>query len=1215
MQVNQQNNKNSNNRESDYSGPMFVIRWRWLLTTMLLIGLLGSGGYVLYKFRSKDQFVFLIEKAKQLEEAGKWRDAAEMLHRYQADQPDVIAVAQRLAEMYDEHGEMPSDWKNAANFYTLTLSITPENEKVAVLERILINQIKAQSMNDAFNTVEMILKQQPENPTAWKSLVTIRGMQINHGNYKPGQNEPAWFDLLVEKALQLNPDNVELTAMLASLLRSKTPDLVKSMSPQFQASDFTERSAKADRMMEQLVEKRPDDVKALLAHYEYRLRFGLLDMGSAEIDPELKKAFEIEPGNSAAMMYMNKFLERQTLLARISKNKEEYEKYQKETVEGYRKMIAAAPGVPLGYVQLAAFYENDGDQAKRIETLEQGNKATRSDDLNVIVSLIVAYLDAKEFKKADETIPLVYRWIERHRGMVSRPETIVQCQQMALMLEAQSLFFQDKAAEASAKFQSVFEPVIPRDIDDRLLFGSLMIYADLLTQMLNWDKAAEVYAATVNYYENETKGNVDPIAFDRLSRAYLGEIGAYEQIGQINKAVVTLDRYRDFLRQMIQLQPDNPSLRMSLVLAMYEQAVLKSPENVNWDIVLGELEKMEPMKERLPVPWRYDLLKAMLLWEKAKRSNEQLENILISLRAAESQYKGDLLFLVSLEQLYSNLGAKNDSQRVIDLIEKTPDGLPFWYAIKVFRESQQGNENESNRLLDEAVQKLPESQRQIFLTIKDTIGRERNATSRVVSEQELIDQLRKQASENPTMASLFQLILIELERGDLKAVASLEEQLRKMEGENGTLWLFAKAYRLVLGAKDANDPALNEARNLQKTILGKRPNWDMVYILESMIEDKTGNEAGVLAAEMKAIDMGNRNPQVFRDVIVLLLKAGRLKEAERFAAEAERRFPGLAGQMHFRFDPPYQNIYLDFSQAIRRNDTATAKRLADQWLKTAQEKNAKPDQIALFNSIIGRGFLGIKQNQFAEPYFTQAAKAGGEAVLPLAKFLAATGKMKEALQLIFDEMNKSDNNTLFLRSVIGLIRDYEYDKEWLRPFDEWNEKIDLKSIDDLNRLFAVAEYRVSRDLTSQAIPVYRRMLELQADNPALMNDLALLLAREPATDEATKTAYINEAIRLIDAALQESPVNPSILDTKGLIMLILDKPKEAVPLFQQAVQSSGNMYMYLLHLAVGQLRAGQTDAAKETFQAIRSAVVPLKDKFPQANREFVEELLKAFPEY
>ena len=1209
MRINKQNDYKTENSTK----AVFTVQWKWLVGSVVALVMLFAVLGGLYLLQTKDQTEFRIKIFKDAEEDGRWRDGIQQLMLFQREKTDDMEVITILAEAFDENGIMPSDWNNAIRYYQLLLSqaTTPE-KKLHVLERILDNQRKLQDLDNMSQTVVRVFEIAPENPLAWKCLVFIRSQLLQSGNYQPRKGEPEYFDQLAKKAMDLNPDDPELVSLYARLLRTGVQSTLACTSPAFRDISPAVRAKEADQLMEQFARSHLDDSTALLTHYEYRTQYRLLDPNAENIDEQLQKIMDMEPNNLSAMMYVGMFLEQKVFRMKAELDEVTYREKLDEAAGKFREIIAKSPGNAMGYVQLASLYETDGQFERQIEVLEQANKATQTNDLNVIISLSLAYLDQKDTKNADRVIRQIYDWIERHRGASASAETVRSSMLIATMLEGRSLAITGDAAGAIKKFRSVFEPTIPRKIDIRLIYDSLLLYAQLLIDSVNPDSAVDIYQQTTRFLDMETQGG-NIFNFLRINRVFTLEIMTLMQLGQSVRLESTVSRYVEYLQKELRQQPDNQMARFSLVTTLYRKVMMQPEEQRDWAKIDEMLTILRANRQGVIPPWQVDFLQADVTWEQLGRSPGSVEEVLIPLRMAENQYNGNELFLISMEEIYRKYNALKDCERVLDQLRTFPNGEAYWYLIKAKRADDQGNQLEVKRLIGEALEKLPNEQKALFLSLQESMEMRENLPRDGIAQRRLaLEQLREFAAKNPTVQALFRLALMELDNGNTKAVAELELRLQKMEGDEGTLFVLIAGERLLQEAVDGLDPKIEMARIRQRTLLAKRPNWEYTYLLAADIEDKVGNEIGVIDALKKAIEAGNQDPSRHRDLIELYRRNNQETEADVAFQRSVRLFPNIMARSQIRFAPPYQAYYMEFLRTIRREDVDAAKRVAEKWLERAKTAQVDSIQIAIFNTEIAQGFMGLEQMDAAEDFFKKAAETGGETILPLAKFYAITGNIQKALEMIYAEMKKSQKPETFLLSVLGLTRDYEFDTEWMKPFDEFVLGSDPSKSQNIGEVYRYVQYLMVRKMEDKILPYFRRMYELDTTNVMTMNDLAYLIAFQKTED--TREANFKEAISLIDKAIESDKNNAMLIDTKGLIVMAQGNPEQAATLFTTAVELARHSVIYRLHLAVALLRADIKDQAKEEFGSIRKLLVPQIEMLPESNRNYTQELLDAFPD-
>ena len=119
-----------------------------------------------------------------------------------------------------------------------------------------------------------------------------------------------------------------------------------------------------------------------------------------------------------------------------------------------------------------------------------------------------------------------------------------------------------------------------------------------------------------------------------------------------------------------------------------------------------------------------------------------------------------------------------------------------------------------------------------------------------------------------------------------------EDALLKLEGQEGSVWRYARARRLLDAAKDIDDPQFAEADRLQTEIRKIRPSWAPGYLLGGIIHQQRGKFAEAADDYQEAIRLGYRQLAVYEPLVALLNKLGRYSEAENCLAGLQNKSPG-----------------------------------------------------------------------------------------------------------------------------------------------------------------------------------------------------------------------------------------------------------------------------------------------------------------------------------
>jgi tetratricopeptide (TPR) repeat protein len=128
-------------------------------------------------------------------------------------------------------------------------------------------------------------------------------------------------------------------------------------------------------------------------------------------------------------------------------------------------------------------------------------------------------------------------------------------------------------------------------------------------------------------------------------------------------------------------------------------------------------------------------------------------------------------------------------------------------------------------------------------------------------------------------------------------------------------------------------------------------------------------------------------------------------------------------------------------------------------------------------------------------------------------------------------------------------------------------------------LFAVATMRLLNGRRDEAVSMLRKVLNLEPKNFLVRNNLASLLAE--------RSEGRQEALKLIDEAIDIGGQSVELLDTKGMILLRDDKVSDAIVLLRDAAFRPPSDPRHLFHLSLAYQKAGKLDEATKTLRRAR----------------------------
>lgn len=146
----------------------------------------------------------------------------------------------------------------------------------------------------------------------------------------------------------------------------------------------------------------------------------------------------------------------------------------------------------------------------------------------------------------------------------------------------------------------------------------------------------------------------------------------------------------------------------------------------------------------------------------------------------------------------------------------------------------------------------------------------------------------------------------------------------------------------------------------------------------------------------------------------------------------------------------------------------------------------------------------------------------------------------------------------------------------------------------------LADYWIVRGKPERAIPLYRLGLQTDPGNLLFLNNVAMLLS--------TVEGKHGEALGVIDNALEDRRDNVTLLDTKGLILMKDNRPDEAIPNLERAVELSCQLPIYCLHLAKALDMAGRENSARNWFDKARPLLEAAPVKMTRDNQNMFDQL-------
>jgi tetratricopeptide (TPR) repeat protein len=405
------------------------------------------------------------------------------------------------------------------------------------------------------------------------------------------------------------------------------------------------------------------------------------------------------------------------------------------------------------------------------------------------------------------------------------------------------------------------------------------------------------------------------------------------------------------------------------------------------------------------------------------------------------------------------------------------------------------------------------------------------------------------------------LLDLALQRGGEEALPPLVRDLRSLEGEDGVLWRYGEAARLVLRAKTKGRTALAEARRACDDLAKRSEDAPQASLLAAKLDELEGQPGRAIAHYQSAFDHGERRPVAIRRLAELLVERRRFGEADRALRLLEEQSP-----------PNKDLARLGADIALRLREYPRGVALAR--LAVPRDTQDYRDSIWL-----GRVLASAGQTQEAVEVLRRCAGsfAGfAEPWIALAEVLARDGQWQRAEEVVA-EVNKA---VIPERRAAALARVYEAIDRGDLAGQQYEESARSPS-DDFLLLRQAAAFHLRMDQPGRAEVYLRHLLEPKVGAPEeytawARRQLAFLLAVE------TGTPRRNEALALVDQNLQERPNSQADVRARSLVQASRpDQYRDALRRFEASLKDLPASPGELLVLADLYGAAGEWGRARE----------------------------------
>jgi tetratricopeptide (TPR) repeat protein len=690
-----------------------------------------------------------------------------------------------------------------------------------------------------------------------------------------------------------------------------------------------------DTVLGLLVSRNGGDWQALLARWHERSPLDLKDPRKrAEAGRDVEEALRLAPEEADVLLAAAE-------LARADGKLDEARAH-------LRKACGLHPDDRRLYLALADAEYADGKPDRAIASINEGLKAL-PDHPNLLWMLSNLLIDTGDREKAEHAIARLAKTDTAPSGLS--------------YLRARVLLLQGRWSEAAGLLENT-RPTMEHDRAAPGLLNQVDIYlAECYERLDQPEQRLGVYNRLIARESRRDE------ASPALVTALQGRAATLWATGHLDEAV---QQQQDLMKR-----PDAPAAGWAEVARLLlARNLLKGAQD--WKDVEQALDRGEKAQpDAVEVP----LLRARVLVVR-----QDFDRARAVLEAAQKKFPDKVepwTALAALADLRKQ--PEQAAQLLKDAEAKTGDSIALRLAQAHLWASQPGRKEDDPfpKELAEGLQKLkpaPTAEDQTRLLrglVESAYG-----AGKVADALALWGRLAEMPSHEHDVRIKLVLFDLALEANDRAALDRAQEGIRHAEGGEGPLSSYAEAMRF-LRAEKPEPAALDRAGTLLDAVAVQRGSWPAVWLAQAELAVLKNSPEKAIGHYQKAVELGERSPEVIRQLARLLDQRGHRAEADtllqKLPAEA------MAGS-----DLPW--VAADI--ALRQQDPARALRL----VQAAVRKDSQDyrDYLRLGAVLAANGKqaeAGVDLRRAVE-----LAPEQPEAWLALVQFLARTGHADDARQ-------------------------------------------------------------------------------------------------------------------------------------------------------------------------------------------------------------------------
>jgi pentatricopeptide repeat protein len=619
-------------------------------------------------------------------------------------------------------------------------------------------------------------------------------------------------------------------------------------------------------------------------------------------------------------------------------------------------------------------------------------------------------------------------------------------------------------------------------------------------------------------YEHLKKHDQALTAYRTAKEANPRMLGA--RIGEAN-ALAALERTTDAIDKYREIVDTDPTVRVNLARMLIDRTAHLPENQQDWkqvEEVLNQAAKDNPDDTEVPV------LRAQALLMQGKRAAAEA-----TLEKARTEHADRMQLWLALIKLADGGGNR---ARVDQLLAEAKRRLGDRVELRV---------ETARHLLPPGTKKLPaevaalEDDTQKFGVdeprLMQGLASAYQRAGLTTDAKRILEVLAAKSPEDLQVRLV--LFDLALQTRDTDAQTDLLEDIRKIEGDKGTMWRYARASRLLASARSDADPKkkLRDARELLSQVAQDRPNWATVSLQLAQLNDLDGDHAKALENYTKAFDLGERDPAALKRAIGILLERRQYLEANKFLNEYENS--GSTTEIdRYKSFLYYQSDKIEeaIAEASKPVKAGSQDPSDYAWLAHLQWRGKKPDDAL---ATLGKAVRLPRAPQSPECWVAYV------------QLLFACDKAEQAEKVTEEAAKKLPPEVV----AIAVAQCYEAIQKPQKAAAEYTAAV-KKNPKDLSVLRNAASFHLRNGDAKGAEPYLRGIVHEETKAPLgdvawARRGLALGLAASP---DYRKT---QEALSLLDENLKDNPDSSEDRRTKAMVLSYRpERRREAIALLE-----------------------------------------------------------------